>query len=198
MFWLATGSVIRGELPQAREVIATLLDLAEARNDRPMLVNAIRGLGMISLFMGHPVDARELTERAIEAFSASNETEKLAARAAGQDAGAAGLALMSGALDPRPRRHGSRTNGRRASTRRCGRTSAYRGLRLLLCIRSSRTARRAVDCTLPRRALPNLVGGTRISALARVVARHSGHLHGDVGPFSQRARGSEGRIGSVS
>jgi predicted ATPase len=63
-----------------------------------MLVNAIRGLGMISLFMGHPVDARELTERAIEAFSASNETEKLAARAAGQDAGAAGLALMSWAL----------------------------------------------------------------------------------------------------
>src|SRR3989454_10647019 len=34
----------------------------------------------------------------MEAFSASNETEKLAARAAGQDAGAAGLALMSWAL----------------------------------------------------------------------------------------------------
>src|SRR5256886_6420177 len=91
MFWLATGSVIRGELPQAREVTATLLGLAEARNDRPMLINAIRGLGMILLFMGHVVDARELTERAIEAFGASSETEKLAARAAGQDAGAAGL-----------------------------------------------------------------------------------------------------------
>jgi class 3 adenylate cyclase/tetratricopeptide (TPR) repeat protein len=98
MFWLATGSVIRGELPQAREVTATLLDLSEARNDRPMLINAIRGLGMILLFMGQVVDARELTERAIDAFSASNETEKLAARAAGQDAGAAGLALMSWAL----------------------------------------------------------------------------------------------------
>ena len=98
MFWLATGSVIRGELPQAREVTATLLSLAEARNDRPMLINAMRGLGMILLFMGHVVDARELIERAIEAFSASNETEKLAARAAGQDAGAAGLALMSWAL----------------------------------------------------------------------------------------------------
>jgi class 3 adenylate cyclase/tetratricopeptide (TPR) repeat protein len=98
MFWLATGSVIRGELPQAREVTATLLGLAEARNDRPMLINAIRGLGMILLFMGHVVDARELTERAIEAFGASSETEKLAARAAGQDAGAAGLALMSWAL----------------------------------------------------------------------------------------------------
>src|SRR5438445_12550096 len=98
MFWLATGSVIRGELPKAREVTATLLGLAEARNDRPMLINAIRGLGMILLFMGHVVDARELTERAIEAFGASSETEKLAARAAGQDAGAAGLGLISWAL----------------------------------------------------------------------------------------------------
>jgi predicted ATPase/class 3 adenylate cyclase len=98
MFWLATGSVIRGELPEAREVTATLLGLAEARNDRPMLINAIRGLGMILLFMGDVVDARGLTERAFEAFTASNEAEKLAARAAGQDAGAAGLALMSWAL----------------------------------------------------------------------------------------------------
>jgi class 3 adenylate cyclase/predicted ATPase len=98
MFWLATGSVIRGELPRAREVTATLLGLAEARNDRPMLINAIRGLGMILLFMGYVVDARGLTERAVEAFTASNEAEKLAARAAGQDAGAAGLALMSWAL----------------------------------------------------------------------------------------------------
>jgi class 3 adenylate cyclase/predicted ATPase len=98
MFWLATGSVIRGELPQAREVTTTLLGLAEARNDRPMLINAIRGLGMILLFMGDVVDARGLTERAVEAFTASNEAQKLAARAAGQDAGAAGLALMSWAL----------------------------------------------------------------------------------------------------
>jgi predicted ATPase len=98
MFWLATGSVIRGELPQAREVTTTLLGLAEARNDRPMLVNAIRGLGMIQLFMGSVVDAQVLTERAIEVFTASSEAEKLAARAAGQDAAAAALALMSWAL----------------------------------------------------------------------------------------------------
>jgi tetratricopeptide (TPR) repeat protein len=98
MFWLATGNVIRGELPQARELTATLLGLAEARNDRPMLINAIRGLGMICLFMGDFVDARGLTERAVEAFTASNEAEKLAARAAGQDAGAAAQALMSWAL----------------------------------------------------------------------------------------------------
>jgi predicted ATPase/class 3 adenylate cyclase len=98
MFWLATGSVIRGELPQAREATATLLGLAEARNDRPMLINAIRGLGMILLFMGQLVEARELTERAIIAFSTSSESDKRAAAAAGQDAGAAGLALMSWAL----------------------------------------------------------------------------------------------------
>jgi hypothetical protein len=98
MFWLATASVIRGELQQAREATATLLGLAEARSDRPMLINAIRGLGMIRLFMGDVVDARALTERAFETFSASSETEKLAARSAGQDAGAAGLALMSWAL----------------------------------------------------------------------------------------------------
>src|SRR5205823_1570 len=95
MFWLATGSVIRGELAQAREVTATLLALAEARNDRSMMINAMRGLGMILLFMGDVVESRELTERAFDAFSASNEAEKLAARAAGQDAGAAALALMS-------------------------------------------------------------------------------------------------------
>jgi len=63
-----------------------------------MLINAIRGLGMIRLFMGDVVEARALTERAFEAFSASSEADKLAARAAGQDAGAAGLALMSWAL----------------------------------------------------------------------------------------------------
>src|SRR5262249_33272102 len=86
------------ELPQAREATATLLDLAKARNERPMLINAIRGLGMILLFMGHIADARIFTEQAVETFAASNDSERLAARAAGQDAGAAGLALMSWAL----------------------------------------------------------------------------------------------------
>ncbi|HEX9292887.1 MAG TPA: adenylate/guanylate cyclase domain-containing protein, partial [Gemmatimonadales bacterium] len=62
MFWLVTASVVRGELPKAREAIATLLGLAEARNDRPALLNAIRGQSMILLFMGDVVDARELTE----------------------------------------------------------------------------------------------------------------------------------------
>jgi predicted ATPase/class 3 adenylate cyclase len=95
MFWLTTASVIRGELPLAQEAIATLLQLAEARADRPTLLNAMRGQGMIFLFMGHPTDASEALERALDAFNASSVEERLAARAAGQDAGVADLSLMS-------------------------------------------------------------------------------------------------------
>jgi predicted ATPase/class 3 adenylate cyclase len=98
MFWLTTASVIRGELPQAEETIAALLQIAEARADRPALLNAMRGQAMIRLFMGHPTSALEALERAIEAFNASGEEERLAARAAGQDAAVADLALMSWAL----------------------------------------------------------------------------------------------------
>jgi predicted ATPase/class 3 adenylate cyclase len=98
MFWLTTASVIRGELPLAQETIAALLHLAEAHGDRPALLNAMRGQAMIRLFMGHLAGAREVIERAVEAFYASNEEDRLAARAAGQDAGVADLALMSWAL----------------------------------------------------------------------------------------------------
>ncbi|MCP1842842.1 putative ATPase/class 3 adenylate cyclase [Bradyrhizobium sp. USDA 4524] len=98
MFWLTTASVIRGELPVAEEMISVLLDLAEGRGDRPTLLNAMRGQGMIRLFMGNLVGAQEVIERAFEAFEASSEHDRLAARAAGQDAGVADLALMSWAL----------------------------------------------------------------------------------------------------
>jgi predicted ATPase/class 3 adenylate cyclase len=98
MFWLTTASVIRGELPLAQEMIAALLQLTEARRDRPALLNAMRGQAMIRLFMGHVSAARELLERAVEAFNASSEEERMAARAAGQDAGVADLALMSWSL----------------------------------------------------------------------------------------------------
>ncbi len=81
MFWLTTASVIRGELPLAQEMIAALLQLIEARGDRPALLNAMRGQAMIRLFMGHASAARELLERAVEAFNASSEEERLAARA---------------------------------------------------------------------------------------------------------------------
>jgi tetratricopeptide (TPR) repeat protein len=98
MFWLTTASVIRGELPLAQETIAALLRLADARGDRPALLNAMRGQAMIRLFMGHLTGAQEAIERAVEAFDTSSEEDRLAARAAGQDAGVADLALMSWAL----------------------------------------------------------------------------------------------------
>jgi class 3 adenylate cyclase/tetratricopeptide (TPR) repeat protein len=98
MFWLTTASVIRGELPVAQETIAALLHLAEARGDRPALLNATRGQAMIRLFMGRLIDAREAIERAVAEFDASSENERLAARTAGQDAGVADLALMSWVL----------------------------------------------------------------------------------------------------
>jgi tetratricopeptide (TPR) repeat protein len=98
MFWLATASVIRGELPQALEAVATLLSAAQARGARPALINAIRGRAMILLFLGRIVDAREAIERAVEVFNTSAETDQMAARAAGQDAGVAMLALMSWVL----------------------------------------------------------------------------------------------------
>jgi predicted ATPase len=48
--------------------------------------------------MGDLAGAQEVIERAFEGFEASSEQDRLAARAAGQDAGVADLALMSWAL----------------------------------------------------------------------------------------------------
>jgi tetratricopeptide (TPR) repeat protein len=98
MFWLTTASVMRGELPLAQQTIAALLDRAERRDDRPALLNAIRGKAMILMFMGQLVDARQTIERAFDLFNDSDEEDRLAARAAGQDAGVADLALMSWTL----------------------------------------------------------------------------------------------------
>ena len=98
VFWLATASVVRGELKKAEEVVATLIRVAEARGERSALLNAMRGMAMILLFMGRVVEAHEAIERAFEAFEASQEAEKQGARSAGQDAGVAALALMSWTL----------------------------------------------------------------------------------------------------
>jgi predicted ATPase len=98
LFWLATVSVVRGELPQALEAVAALMSVAEVRGDRPALINAIRGQAMILFFLGRIVDACEAIEHAVEVFSAAQEADRMAARAAGQDAGVAMLALMSWVL----------------------------------------------------------------------------------------------------
>ena len=95
MFWFTTASVMRGQLPLAHETITELLDRAQARGDRPALLNATRGNAMILMFMGRIVEAGEMIERAFDAFNDSSEDDRFAARAAGQDAGVADLALMS-------------------------------------------------------------------------------------------------------
>src|SRR5262249_16442518 len=98
LFWLTTASVMRGELPRARDTIVPLLERAEARGDRPAGINATRGKAMILMFMGQIVEAGHMIERAFDVFNASSEGDQLAARAAGQDAGVADLALMSWTL----------------------------------------------------------------------------------------------------
>ena len=95
MFWLATASVVRGELPQALEAIVGLPSAAETRGNQPALLNGIRGQGMILMFMGRIVEAREALERAVELFSVTQEADRMAARAAGQDAGVSILVLMA-------------------------------------------------------------------------------------------------------
>ena len=186
MFWLATVSVVRGELPQALEAIAALLSAAEARGDRPALINAIRGQAMILLFMGRIVEAREALERAVEVFSASQEADRMAARAAGQDAGVAMLALMSwvlwvlGQVDEAVTRMAAALE--RADAVHHAHTHAYA---LVLCVCSPRSARRAGHCSGLRRALSRHIGATRIPPVARTVARDPGHLRGRIGCVSQ-------------
>lgn len=98
MFWLATAAVIRGELIRANETVIDLKEAARAQDDRPALLNARRGHGMILLFLGRLAEAIAETEAALALFAESDEAERLAARAAGQDAGAAAFALLSWAL----------------------------------------------------------------------------------------------------
>jgi predicted ATPase/class 3 adenylate cyclase len=97
-FWLATVSVVRGDLPQALEAVEGMPSDAEARGNRGALINVIRGRAMILMFMGRIVEAREELERAVEMFDASEEADRLAARAAGQDAGVAMLAFAAWVL----------------------------------------------------------------------------------------------------
>jgi predicted ATPase/class 3 adenylate cyclase len=97
-FWLATVSVVRGDLPQALEAVEGMPSDAEARGNRGALINVIRGRAMILMFMGRIVEAREELERAVEMFGASEEADRLAARAAGQDAGVAMLAFAAWVL----------------------------------------------------------------------------------------------------
>jgi predicted ATPase/class 3 adenylate cyclase len=97
MFWIATASVIRGELAKADDAVRDILRVA-APEGGPALLNALRGRAMILLFMGRLSEARATIERFLAVFDASSPEDQLAARAAGQDARAAGSALSSWTL----------------------------------------------------------------------------------------------------
>jgi hypothetical protein len=103
-------NVVRGELSQALEAVEGMPNAAEARGNRGALLNVIRGRAMILMFIGRIVEARDQLERAVEMFGASEKADRLAARAAGQDAGVRGV----GVLDSRPSRRGGCANVRRA------------------------------------------------------------------------------------
>ena len=98
MFWLATASVVRGELLQALEAIQGLPSAAEARGNQPALLNGVRGQAMILMFLGRISEAHKALERATEVYSVMNESDRTAARTAGQDAGVSILVLKSWVL----------------------------------------------------------------------------------------------------
>jgi class 3 adenylate cyclase/tetratricopeptide (TPR) repeat protein len=98
LYWLAAVQAVRGNLAKALEVTERGIVLAEARGDRPALVNSLRGTGLGLLLIGRLNEGRNMTGRAIATFDASSDAEQSAARAAGQDARAAGLAVMSWTL----------------------------------------------------------------------------------------------------
>src|SRR5262249_58399913 len=89
------ASAAGGEWPQPLAPLGDLPSAAETHGNRTAVINGIRGRAMILMFMGRIVEAREALERAIELFNASEEADKMAARAAGQDAGVSTLVLMA-------------------------------------------------------------------------------------------------------
>jgi predicted ATPase len=74
------------------------IDLAKMRGDQPALINFLRGSALALILMGRPADALARTEEAVAIFNASDDRTRLASRAAGQDAGVAGRAVMAWSL----------------------------------------------------------------------------------------------------
>ena len=98
MYWLGLIHAIRGELPEALDAAMAVVGLAEVAGKRPAAVNAMRGSGAVLLFMGRFVEAQRMLERSLAEFDMCDEAESLATRAAGQDAGVAGMAIMGWTL----------------------------------------------------------------------------------------------------
>ena len=98
MHWLTVMHAQRGELLEALDAATAAVGLAEARGHRPAVINATRGQGLILLMLGRLLEAQTVIERNVAEFEACDEVERLATRAAGQDAGVAGLAVMAWVL----------------------------------------------------------------------------------------------------
>jgi tetratricopeptide (TPR) repeat protein len=98
LYWLAVMRGVRGELREALEATEAGIDLAKARGDQPALINFLRGSALALILMGRPAEALARTEEAVATFDACDDGIRIASRAAGQDAGAAALAVMAWAL----------------------------------------------------------------------------------------------------
>src|SRR6516164_7220781 len=94
MHWAANMHWARGQVPEALDAITAAVELAEAAGNRPVAVNAMRGSGFALLLMGRLAEAQRMFERNLAEFDLCDEAESLATRAAGQDAGVAGMALI--------------------------------------------------------------------------------------------------------
>jgi hypothetical protein len=111
LHWLATASFVRGELAQSVDALSAAARLAETSTNRAALLNLLRGTAMCFVLLGRAVEAHEEAERAVELFNLSNEAERLAAQAGGQNPGAANMAgNVLGSLGARSGRCGSSTD----------------------------------------------------------------------------------------
>jgi class 3 adenylate cyclase len=98
LYWLAVMRGVRGELREADVATGAGIDLAKMWSDQPALINFLRGSALALILMGRPGDALARTEEAVAIFNASDDRTRIASRAAGQDAGVAGRAVMAWAL----------------------------------------------------------------------------------------------------
>jgi hypothetical protein len=98
LYWLAVMRGVRGELREADVATGAGIDLAKMRGDQPALINSLRGSALALILMGRSGDALARAEEAVAAFNAGDDRIRIASRAAGQDAGVAGRAVMAWSL----------------------------------------------------------------------------------------------------
>jgi predicted ATPase len=196
LYWLAVTRGVQGELREALEATEAGINLAKARGDRPALINFFRGCAMAHILMGRPAEALVRTEEAVATFNAADDTTRLASRAAGQDAGAAALALNGvGVVVPWLPQSGHNTDDCCSNPRRYDHASAYSGLLSVLCVGPEHSSRR-ISCGSPScRALFVVVGGARIWAVAQSRSHCVWSLHSPARTFIRKTGRAAVRTG---